>query len=72
MSKVKIRILICLLQVMKKFCFLLFLLSAVNKTFAVELVIGEERVKPGIVFIFEGTVASNLDLAFGLDSNPGK
>tara|TARA_S200000501_G_scaffold377353_1_gene435461 strand:- start:593 stop:1024 length:432 start_codon:yes stop_codon:yes gene_type:complete len=41
--------------------YLIFLIIFTNSLFAdIELVIGEERVKPGIVFIFEGAIKDHI------------
>ena len=44
---------------MKKFICLLFILN-LNFSLSQELIIGEERVEPGIVFIFEGAVKDHV------------
>ena len=44
---------------MKKFICLLFILN-LNFSLSQELIIGEERVDPGIVFIFEGAVKDHV------------
>ena len=44
---------------MKKFICLLFILN-LNFSLSQELIIGEERVEPGIVFIFEGAVKHHV------------
>ena len=42
-------------------CISILLLSLVpSKILATELVIGEERIKPGIVFIFEGAIKDTI------------
>ena len=45
---------------MKKLCMLLILLFNCFQLTALELVIGEEIIKPGIVFVFEGAVKDTI------------
>ena len=44
---------------MKKFIYILLILN-LNFSLSQELIIGEERVDPGIVFIFEGAVKDHV------------
>lgn len=39
---------------------MVLLLLSINRVFAVELVIGEERIKPGIILIFEGAIKDKV------------
>ncbi|MEM7007635.1 MAG: iron transporter [Thermodesulfobacteriota bacterium] len=46
---------------LKKIFFIFLLVTSFNiQAYAAELIIGEERVKPGIVFIFEGAVKDQV------------
>jgi uncharacterized protein involved in high-affinity Fe2+ transport len=45
---------------MKKLFFYLLIIFGLNVSYSQELIIGEETVKPGIVFIFEGAVKDHV------------
>lgn len=48
---------------LKQYLFAFLLVSFANKNFAVELIIGEETVTPGMTFIFEGAVKDEIQPA---------
>ena len=45
---------------MRNKLFIYFFIALYNMSFSQELIIGEERVEPGIVFIFEGAVKDEV------------
>ena len=45
---------------MRNKLFIYFFIALYNMSFSQELIIGEERIEPGIVFIFEGAIKDHV------------
>ena len=40
--------------------FFILIIISISKVFSQELVLGEERIEPGIIFIFEGAIKDKV------------
>ena len=45
---------------MRNKLFIYFFIALYNMSFSQELIIGKERIEPGIVFIFEGAIKDHV------------